>query len=105
MAKYWKVILSAGFCGTDATKYIKCEEEDLEKEFVNMVADHAGQYSYLAHLRSVEDVIEDGEADNEEEAQEIVDQEYDDFIYQANEHSSYEECSDEEWKEHSGEEW
>lgn len=70
-----------------------------------MVADHAGQYSYLANLRSVEDVIEDGEADNEEEAQEIVDQGYDEFIYRANECSSYEECSEEEWKEYSGEEW
>lgn len=38
-------------------------------------------------------------------AWEIVDQEYEEFIYQANEHSSYDECSEEEWKEHSGEEW
>lgn len=105
MVKCWKVNLSAGYCGTDATEYIKCEEEDLKREFPTMVSDHADRYSYLAHLRTVEDVIEAREADDEEEAQEIVDQEYEDFISQADGSSSWVECSEEEWKEHNGEEW
>lgn len=104
MKKCWKVELSAGYCGTDATEYIKCEEEDLEQNFCTMVSEHADSYSYVAQLRSIDEIMEE-EGCSEEEAQEIEDQEYESFIEGAGSNSGYEECSEEEWAENEGEEW
>lgn len=96
MSYFYEAYLNAGFCSTDEYKVIKSDIPLESDDFEEMIIEHAEQYICLAHLRSVDEIMEE-EGIDKDEAEEYFQSEYDEYLASAFECSCYKEITEAEY--------